>query len=194
MNEPLLETIATAHGEVRVRKGELTELIYEYEESGRVLRASWDPRETDVSFYVLAEQWSLPAGAPIDDAARARILEALWAATRQRGGAEVLFESNMKARCLVARHWTRTDRGFLLDVWDRGDVTYFEIGRTLDAKFDRDANDQQVARFRHPAAPAWNYPPGQPMTPADLARVLANVASATPKDFRAPVSVRKFVV
>lgn len=165
-------------GEARARSGVGPERLYEYEEAGRVLRLSWDPRETGTVLAVALGDWSEPPGTALTDEERERALVGAWKVAK-KDSVRALLE--LVGGCYVARHWARTT-GFLLDVHDDGRIEYMELGRTLELRYRRDPDHAYRAVVDPPTEPRWTYPAGASIAPPHWERICQRLRAAGSDD------------
>jgi hypothetical protein len=155
----------------------------EYREAERTLVIDWDPRETGSIITDYFDRWTTPADEQIDDAARERIFESLWAAVSGWISA-IIVEPADPLSCAIPVRWDRGRDGFLIDIHDRGQLQYMELGRGLLLSFRRESAGAVIyAHIEWPAVPRWTCP-DQPMDADRAALIHKRIAGAQPNDLR----------
>jgi hypothetical protein len=151
----------------------------EYEESGRVLRVWWDPRESGTVVPFKTDAWDIPPGAVPTEDERQRAREGIWAIAR-KVGAQAAIDESPDLPCRVAVGWKRSS-GFLVNVHESGRIIeYLETRRTLVVRYRETASYHAVVTPPHDAR--WTYPAGVPIGPDAWRVIVERLAKATASD------------
>ncbi len=174
----------TAPGKVRVSAGATggPSMRFDYLEDGRVFTVQWDPRESGMVIAEPFDQWSDPAGEPLDLAARERIFEGLWSLRTQ--GITAIIDASAPRKCPVPVRWNRGPGGFLVDIYD-GDrrLAYMELGHGLMLRYHERPERLHVAFVEWPRSPCWTEPEG-PISARRAARIRDRLGRVTKRDLR----------
>lgn len=153
--------------------------IFEYEEAGHVLRKEWNAEETGVYFPLSTALWTEPAEEPIPEEARERVRDGFWKVAK-KAGVRAILETLSTYSCWVAVRWMR-DSGFLLCIFDNGEIVYMQRGKTLKLTFER-RGEGRVAIVRRPPEPRWRFPEDVPVQDAEWQLIAQRLRDARDAD------------
>lgn len=177
----VLARVPLPTGEARCVYDGPTSRVLEVDLGGRVLRETWDPRDSGVVLYATPTTWTEPAGVQLTPDDVAAVLDALWTLAPHTGGVRAIISYERASACQVVRRWDRGDTGLLVRV-ENDYVDVLELGRTARVPTTADhAVSPSIAVLRWAEA-RWLHPAGA-MTDDDRARLVRRLGAAQGDDF-----------